>query len=451
MIATTHPKVTFLHQLDRDELPDDFVTAIERWKSRSGTVKVNLALDRLPAFTSHPEPSPDVYGGTIVLAPSLDHVEQAFQDAVGGRAASRPFADICIPSVFDRTLAPEGHHVMSMFTQWVPSGWSAEPHRDELDAYADRVIAQMEEVAPGFTSSILHRQVIGPYDMEHTYGLVGGNIFHGELSTGQLFHMRPVPGYADHRTPIAGLYMAGSATHGGGGVTGIPALNVVAAIAHDRRARRLHLPAGREPPPGADRLLTSSLPGRCILAVDAVALSHPPEDARRPRPLGGDGLFPVERPGRHRDRDRGQRAGPGRAELERRPWRDAQRDTDLEGDHDRHVAAQPHLAVPAHDEPQLLHVTVLDGLRGLTGRQLEVGHAAPLAPHQHPDVGTVGRGDVGLGREPDAVHDLRAGPRDRLPPAARGERRAVVAWRSIATSKRSGWPSMRRSASTAHR
>ena len=242
VVATTHPKVTFLDQLDRDELPEDFVTAIERWKSRSGTVKVNVALDRLPMFTSHPEPSPDVYGGTIVLAPSLDHVEQAFQDAVGGRAATRPFADICVPSVFDRTLAPEGHHVMSMFTQWVPSGWSAEPHRNELDAYADRVIAQLEEVAPGFTSSILHRQVIGPYDMEHTYGLVGGNIFHGELSTGQLFHMRPVPGYADHRTPIAGLYMAGSATHGGGGVTGIPALNVVAAIAHDRRTRRLHLP-----------------------------------------------------------------------------------------------------------------------------------------------------------------------------------------------------------------
>ena len=242
VVATTHPKVTFLDQLDRDELPEDFVTAIERWKSRSGTVKVNVALDRLPTFTSHPEPSPDVYGGTIVLAPSLDHVEQAFQDAVGGRPASRPFADICIPSVFDRTLAPEGHHVMSMFTQWVPSGWSAEPHREELDAYADRVVAQMEEVAPGFTSSILHRQVIGPHDMEHTYGLVGGNIFHGELSTGQLFHMRPVPGYADHRTPIAGLYMAGSATHGGGGVTGIPALNVVAAIAHDRRTRRLHLP-----------------------------------------------------------------------------------------------------------------------------------------------------------------------------------------------------------------
>jgi phytoene dehydrogenase-like protein len=239
VIATTHPRITFLEQLDRDQLPDDFATAIERWKSRSGTVKVNLALDRLPRFASHPEPAPDVYGGTIVLAPSLDYVEQAFQDAVGGRPAARPFADICIPSVFDRTLAPEGHHVMSMFTQWVPSGWAAEPRREELDAYADRVIAQVEQVAPGFTTSILHRQVIGPYDMEHTYGLVGGNIFHGELSAGQLFHMRPVPGYADHRTPIAGLYLAGSATHGGGGVTGIPALHVVDAIARDQRTSRV--------------------------------------------------------------------------------------------------------------------------------------------------------------------------------------------------------------------
>ena len=127
---------------------------------------------------------------------------------------------------------------MSMFTQWVPLDWADEPHRAELDAYADRVIAEMEEVAPGFTSSILHRQVIGPHEMEQTYGLMGGNIFHGELSTGQLFHMRPVPGYADHRTPITGLYMAGSATHGGGGVTGIPALNVVAAVGHDRRRAR---------------------------------------------------------------------------------------------------------------------------------------------------------------------------------------------------------------------
>ncbi|MGZ6886222.1 MAG: phytoene desaturase family protein [Acidimicrobiia bacterium] len=238
VVAATHPQITFLRQLEPADLPDDFLDDVRRWKTRSGTVKVNLALDRLPEFTAAPGFDPDVHGGTIVLAPSLDHVEAAFQDAVAGRPAAAPFADICIPSVFDRTLAPEGKHVMSMFTQWVPHDWAGTPRRDELDAYADRVVAAVEAVAPGFTDSILHRQVIGPYEMEHTYGLVGGNIFHGELSPSQLFHLRPAPGYADYRTPIAGLYQASSATHGGGGVTGIPGLKVVDAIHHDRSAAR---------------------------------------------------------------------------------------------------------------------------------------------------------------------------------------------------------------------
>jgi phytoene dehydrogenase-like protein len=238
VIAATHPKLTFLEQIDRAELPDDFLADIERWKSRSGTVKVNLALDRLPDFSAKPGFDPEVHGGTIVLADSLDEIEDAFQDAVGGRPAVVPFADICIPSVFDSSLAPAGKHVMSMFTQWVPHEYSEKPMTAELDAYADRVIARVEQVAPGFTSSILHRQVIGPYDMEHEYGLIGGNIFHGELSADQMFHMRPAPGYADFRTPIAGLYQASSATHGGGGVTGIPGLSVVSRIVSDRRIGR---------------------------------------------------------------------------------------------------------------------------------------------------------------------------------------------------------------------
>ncbi|MDQ1465847.1 MAG: hypothetical protein QOH10_262 [Actinomycetota bacterium] len=239
VIAATHPKLTFLEHVDRSELPDDFVSDIERWKSRSGSVKVNLALDRLPEFSGKPGFDPEVHGGTIVLAESLDEIEVAFQDAVAGRPAVAPFADICIPSVFDRSLAPEGAHVMSMFTQWVPHRYSEKPMSSELDSYADRVIARVERVAPGFTASILHRQVIGPYEMEREYGLIGGNIFHGELSADQMFHMRPAPGYADFRTPIKGLYQASSATHGGGGVTGIPGLNVVRQIVADRRRSRL--------------------------------------------------------------------------------------------------------------------------------------------------------------------------------------------------------------------
>ncbi len=247
VITTAHPQISFLRLLDRHELPEDFVADIERYKSRSGTVKVNVALDRLPTFTSHPAYDPQVHGGTIVLAESLDEVERSFQEAAAGSPSTLPFADICIPSAFDPTLAPEGKHVMSMFTQWVPHTWNAEPHREELDAYADRLFARMEAVAPGFTDSVLHRQVLGPYDIEHEYGLVGGNIFHGELTMGQMFHARPAAGYADLRTPIHGLYQAGSATHGGGGVTGVPGRNVVRQVLADRRAVRrraaLRLPA----------------------------------------------------------------------------------------------------------------------------------------------------------------------------------------------------------------
>jgi phytoene dehydrogenase-like protein len=239
VITTAHPAISFLRLLDPEHLPEGFVADIESWKSRSGTVKVNLAVDRLPTFTSHPEFDPRVHGGTIVLAESLDDLEHAFQDAVGGHAAGLPFADVAIPSVFDDTLAPAGHHVVSMFTQWVPHTWNTQPHREELDAYADRLVARMDAVAPGFAESVRHRQVLGPYDMEHTYGLIGGNIFHGELTLGQMFHARPAAGFADLRTPVAGLYQAGSATHGGGGVTGIPGRNVVRQVLADRRRARL--------------------------------------------------------------------------------------------------------------------------------------------------------------------------------------------------------------------
>ncbi|HTW04609.1 MAG TPA: NAD(P)/FAD-dependent oxidoreductase [Streptosporangiaceae bacterium] len=238
VVTTAHPQISFLRLLDAAELPAEFIDDIRGWQTRSGTVKINLALGRLPSFASHPEFDPQVHGGTIVLAESLDDIENAFQEAVAGRPSSRPFADICIPSVFDDSLAPAGQHVMSMFTQWVPHGYADAPQPADLAAYADRVIARVEAVAPGFTDSILHRQVIGPRQMQEEYGLIGGNIFHGELSLGQMFHARPAAGYADLRTPVRGLYQAGSATHGGGGVTGIPGRNVVRQVLADRRAAR---------------------------------------------------------------------------------------------------------------------------------------------------------------------------------------------------------------------
>ena len=238
VITTAHPQISFLRLLEASDLPTGFLSDIQDWQTRSGTVKINLALGTLPVFASHPDFDPQVHGGTIVLAESLDDVENAYQQAVTGAPSTAPFADICIPSVFDDSLAPAGQHVMSLFTQWVPHTYADEPDGAALTAYADRVIARLEAVAPGFTDSVLHRQVIGPHQMQEEYGLIGGNIFHGELSLGQMFHARPAAGYADLRTPVAGLYQAGSATHGGGGVTGIPGRNVVRQVLADRRAAR---------------------------------------------------------------------------------------------------------------------------------------------------------------------------------------------------------------------
>src|SRR5215468_4128075 len=238
VVSTAHPKITFLRLIEPKELPAEFAADIENWQTRSGTVKMNLALDRLPVFAAYPDPDPEVYGGTIVLSESLDDVEDAFQQAAAGKPSALPFADICIPSVFDDSLAPAGKHLMSLFTQWVPHTYADTPDAAELEAYADRMIARLDAVAPGFADSVLHRQVIGPDLMQREYSLVGGNIFHGELSVGQLFHARPAAGYADLRTPVKGLYQAGSATHGGGGVTGIPGRNVVRQILADRRAER---------------------------------------------------------------------------------------------------------------------------------------------------------------------------------------------------------------------
>ncbi|MDP9329896.1 MAG: NAD(P)/FAD-dependent oxidoreductase [Actinomycetota bacterium] len=234
IVTACHPQITFLKQIDRDELPSEFVEDIEHWRTRSGTVKINLALDGLPEFTADPGFDPAIHGGAMSIMEDLEYLETAFQEARAGKPATAPFSDCEIPTVFDRTLAPEGKHVMSMFTQWVPESWSKEPHRDELEAYADRLIDRWELVAPGFRNLILHRQIIGPYDMEQEYGLIGGNIFHGELTVDQLFHMRPAAGYADYRTPIKGLYQASSATHAGGGVNGLPGHHAVREIRRDK-------------------------------------------------------------------------------------------------------------------------------------------------------------------------------------------------------------------------
>ncbi|MEO8477767.1 MAG: NAD(P)/FAD-dependent oxidoreductase [Actinomycetota bacterium] len=240
VVTAVHPKITFLQHLSASELPVEFVHDIEHWKTRSGTVKINLAVSELPNFTADPGFDPSIHGGAIQILDDVDYLERAFQQARFGEAATLPFSDTAIPTVADKTLAPEGVHVVSMFTQWVPHEWADEDgHEADLDAYADRLIERVNDVAPNFKRSIMYRQVIGPKQMQDEWGLIGGNIFHGELSVDQLFHMRPAPGYADYRTPIVGLYQASSATHAGGGVTGMPGHHCVREILADKALKKL--------------------------------------------------------------------------------------------------------------------------------------------------------------------------------------------------------------------
>ncbi len=205
VVTAVHPKIAFLDHLDRSELPGEFVRDIETWKTRSGVVKINVAISELPDFVANPGAQPqDHHSGSVSLCLSPAYAERAFQDAKAGRAAERPFVEGVIPTFWDRTPVPEGVHVFSMFTQWVPHEWARQPQRAELEAYADRVIDGYNALAPNFKASVIAPQVIGPYDMEQALGLIGGNVFHGELSVDQLFHMRPAPATATSGRPSGG-------------------------------------------------------------------------------------------------------------------------------------------------------------------------------------------------------------------------------------------------------
>ena len=206
----------------------------------------------LPDFTADPGTNlQEHHTGSVEMAPTMPYIEQAFKDARDGIPAAAAVQRRRDPDRVRQDAVPGRHHIMSLFTQWVPADWNETPHTEELQAYADRMIDCYNEVAPNFKSSILHADIVGPYEMEHDYGLIGGNIFHGELSLEQLFHMRPAPGFADYRTPVPGLYYASSATHAGGGVCGIPGMQAAKAAIADRRAalrRRLRPQAVRRPP-----------------------------------------------------------------------------------------------------------------------------------------------------------------------------------------------------------
>lgn len=240
VLSNADPKVTFLHLVPAQSLPEPFRDHICSMDFSSGVTKINVALDHLPSFTARPgrAPGPQHYG-TIHLVSTMEEIETAFRDALAGRPSRRPVIEMTLPSSLDPTLAPPGKHVMSLFVQYTPYALAHGTWDDPgiKDAFADRVFGLIEEFAPGFTSSVLAREVLSPLDLERIFGLTGGNIFHGAMGLDQLFWLRPAPGWSRYRTPIEHLYLCGAGAHPGGGIIGAAGRNAALAVLADLRRR----------------------------------------------------------------------------------------------------------------------------------------------------------------------------------------------------------------------
>ena len=237
VISNLHPKLLFERLLDPALLDADFKERIARYRSGSATFRVNVALSELPRFTCLPEPGDHLTAG-IIMAPSLGYMDRAFMDARAFGWSQAPIIEMLIPSTLDGSLAPEGRHVASLFCQHaapvLPDGRSWDDCKEQV---ADLMIATVDAHAPGFKASVLGRRALSPLDLEREFGLVGGDIFHGQLALDQLFSARPVLGHGAYRSPVRGLYLCGSGTHPGGGVTGAPGHNAAREILRDLRRR----------------------------------------------------------------------------------------------------------------------------------------------------------------------------------------------------------------------
>ena len=223
VVSNADPRRTFLSLVGEKHFDTGFVSQINRYKYRGSSGKVNLALDRLPDFTCRPGDGVHIRGD-IAIAPSVDYLERAFDDAKYGDFSKRPYLNVVIPSLVDPSVAPPGKHVMSIFVQYAPyhlkEGADTWPARRE--EFGDTVVDTLAEYCPGLKESILHRQVVTPWDMEQDIGLTEGNIFQGELSLEQLLFLRPAAGWSRYRTPVKRLWLCGSGAHPGGGIMGSP-------------------------------------------------------------------------------------------------------------------------------------------------------------------------------------------------------------------------------------
>ena len=239
VVSGADPKRTFLKLISATALEPAFVATIKGYRAAGTMAKINLALDALPEFTALASATSteriNALGGRIHIGPSVEYLERAFDASKYGGYSESPYLDVTIPTVNDSTLAPDGQHVMSICAQFAPYHLRDENWHIARDGLGDRVIRVLTAYAPGLEDRILHRQILTPVDLETVYGLTGGHIFHGEHSLDQLFIMRPALGWAQYRTPVAGLYLCGAGTHPGGGVTGACGLNASREILKDLR------------------------------------------------------------------------------------------------------------------------------------------------------------------------------------------------------------------------
>jgi phytoene dehydrogenase-like protein len=239
--SNLNPKLLYSQLIDAAHLPGEFRQAMSHYRCGSGTFRMNVALSELPDFTCLPGKAraPHHTAG-IIIAPTLRYMEQAFFDARTDGWSKKPIVEVLIPSTLDDSLAPHGQHVASMFCQHVapqlPNGDSWDLHREKV---ADLMIDTVNQYAPNFKASVLGRQINSPLDLERTFGLVGGDIFHGALNLDQMYSARPLLGHGNYRGPLPGLYMCGAGTHPGGGVTGAPGHNAAREIIADFRKRKL--------------------------------------------------------------------------------------------------------------------------------------------------------------------------------------------------------------------
>ncbi len=239
VVSNADPRTTYLRFVGRELLDPEVVRHVETFRTYSTAFKVNLALDRLPTYPAFDRDRAGLPFPTYVhIGPTVEYLERAYDEAKYGRWSTRPFISPVLPTLADPTLAPQGKHILTLFGGHAPYDLANGTWDEQREALADTVVKTLAEFAPDIEEVVIERQVLTPLDLERIYALPQGHIFHGELALDQLFFMRPVPGYADYRTPVRGLYLCGSGAHPGGGVSGVPGYNAARAVLADGKRRR---------------------------------------------------------------------------------------------------------------------------------------------------------------------------------------------------------------------